>query len=113
MHSSLLEILAEPGTGAPLTLHDSVIHDGLIEEGMLQAPSGKKYPIVRGIPRFVEADNYTSSFGQQWNRFRDVQLDSLTHCHRSEKRFDTETGWNADNLRGRWTLDAGCGAGAP
>ena len=90
MHSSLLEILAEPGTGAPLALHDSVIHDGLIEAGTLQAPSGKKYPIVRGIPRFVEVDNYTKSFGQQWNRFRDVQLDSLTRCHRSEKRFDTE-----------------------
>jgi len=30
---------------------------------------------VRGIPRFVPAANYAGSFGMQWNRFRDVQLD--------------------------------------
>lgn len=111
MHSSLLELLAEPGTGAPLTLRDAVIHDGLIDEGSLETPSGKKYPIIRGIPRFVDTDNYTKSFGEQWNRFREVQLDSLNHCHRSERRFDNETQWTAENLRGRWTLDAGCGAG--
>jgi 2-polyprenyl-3-methyl-5-hydroxy-6-metoxy-1,4-benzoquinol methylase len=111
LHSSLLEILAEPITGAPLTLRDAVVEDGLIQEGTLHAPGGKSYPIVRGIPRFVESDNYTKSFGEQWNRFREVQLDSLNHCHRSERRFDNETHWTADNLRGRWTLDAGCGAG--
>jgi SAM-dependent methyltransferase len=67
--------------------------------------------VTRGIPRFVPSENYASSFGYQWNRFRDEQIDSLNGTRQSEHRLRTETGWSPEWLTGKWTLDAGCGAG--
>jgi len=85
---------------------------GEIEEGTLKCLGCKKeFPIVAGIPRFVEAENYGSSFGYQWNRFRADQIDSLNGTRLSEKRFYAETNWTAEWLRGKWILDVGSGAG--
>jgi SAM-dependent methyltransferase len=69
------------------------------------------YPVVNGIPRFVAADNYASSFGYQWNRFSKEQIDSHNGTTLSADRFWSETGWTKDELAGKWVLDAGCGAG--
>jgi SAM-dependent methyltransferase len=108
----LLEVLADPATGTPLRLEKVKRRDGRIHEGTLVSDvTGARFPIVRGIPRFVGANNYTSSFGLQWNLFRDSQLDSVTGATRSQARFDAELGWSRQELAGRWTLDAGCGAG--
>lgn len=111
MRHALLELLAEPGTGADLTLEDALERDGKIWEGNLRTASGRAYPIVRGIPRFVPPENYAGSFGMQWNQFRRVQIDSDTGGSHSVRRFDHETGWSRDVLEGKWCLDAGCGAG--
>jgi len=112
MRRRLLEILAEPGTGAELRLEVTRGSDEVIEEGaLISAATGKRYPILNGIPRFVDPENYATSFGQQWNAFREVQLDSENGATYSRQRFDNETGWTADELRGKWLLDAGCGAG--
>lgn len=83
----------------------------MIESGTLESPDGKRYPIVGGIPRFVEHDPYAANFGLQWNRFARVQLDSHTGATYSRDRFLNETGWTADDIRGRWVVDAGCGSG--
>jgi SAM-dependent methyltransferase len=108
----LLEVLADPATGTPLRLEKAKQRDGQIHEGTLISDvTGSRFPIVRGIPRFVGANNYTSSFGLQWNSFRDSQLDSVTGATRSRTRFDAELGWSRHDLAGRWVLDAGCGAG--
>ena len=32
------------------------------------------FPIINNIPRFVPIDNYSSSFGFQWNIFNKTQL---------------------------------------
>ena len=118
MREDLLSILAQPGTRAPLTLENARYADGdeppgsrRVEEGQLVAPDGKRYPIVRGIPRFVEGDTYAESFGMQWNHFREVQLDSDGHQGQSWQRFEAEAGWSVADLEGKWLLDAGCGAG--
>lgn len=112
MREKLLEILVEPGTQARLELRGVRAKDGRIQAGdLVSATSGKSYPIIRGIPRFVDRENYTDSFGMQWNRFREVQLDSATGKAHSRQRFDAEAGWTADQLQGKWLLDAGCGAG--
>ena len=111
MREQLLEILAEPQTGAQLGLRVERRRGPLIDEGQLVAPSGKAYPIVRGIPRFVGGANYAESFGLQWKHFRDVQLDSATGASYSRRRFDSETRWGAGELQGKRVLDAGCGAG--
>lgn len=112
MRGKLMEVLAEPGSGAPLRLEVTRGQGDRIEEGRLVADgSGRVFPVVRGIPRFVEGGSYADSFGVQWNRFRTVQLDSATHAGHSERRFDAEAGWSAAELKDRWVLDAGCGAG--
>ena len=112
MRRKLVDILAEPGTGAALRL-EAARHSGeRVDDGALVSDiTGKRYPIVRGIPRFADPENYAASFGEQWNAFREVQLDSLNGASYSAQRFDAETGWSEAELRGRLVLDAGCGAG--
>lgn len=109
MRRKLLDVLAEPATGKPLTL---VPDDGadIILEGELVSESGRRYPIVNGIPRFVRSENYSESFGLQWTRFAEVQLDSRTGASYSRRRFENEVPW-ATQLAGEWVIDAGCGAG--
>ena len=69
------------------------------------------YPIIDGIPRFVAETNYADNFGTQWNHFRKTQLDSISNTSISSDRFFKATGWNSKNLKNKWVLDAGCGAG--
>jgi 2-polyprenyl-3-methyl-5-hydroxy-6-metoxy-1,4-benzoquinol methylase len=68
-------------------------------------------PVVRGIPRFVPADDYASSFGLQWNRYRLTQLDSHTGTTLSRDRLERCLGTPLAGLRGLAVLEAGCGAG--
>ncbi len=112
MREKLLSVLAEPGTGAALELRNAKGSNGRIEEGeLVSSATGKVYPIVRGIPRFVEGETYAETFGMQRNAYRDFQLDSSTGATHARDRFDAETHWDEETLRGKWTLDAGCGAG--
>jgi SAM-dependent methyltransferase len=112
MTRELLALLRSPETGAPLELHDAVERDGRVESGTLATAAGAhEYPIVGGIPRFVPPDNYASSFGFQWNRFRRTQLDSHSGVPISRDRFYRYSGWTQEELRGRNVLDVGCGAG--
>jgi SAM-dependent methyltransferase len=86
--------------------------DGEILTGALNcAKCGAEYPIVRGIPRFVPASSYANSFGYQWNRFRELQIDAENQTSLSRDRFLSETGWSFESLAGKWVLDIGCGAG--
>ena len=83
-----------------------------IEEGRLLCPKcGKSFPIVRGIARFVPSDGYASSFGRQWNRYAQLQLDSQTGTPFSRQRFYSITEWDPSALKGTIVLDVGCGAG--
>ena len=112
MNRSLLAILACPECSGDLDLADEHIADGDIESGSLRCAGCKQsYPIVRGVPRFVPADNYSSSFGFQWNRFRRTQLDSFTGQPITANRFFQQSGWTPQEMSAQWTLDIGCGAG--
>lgn len=66
-----------------------------------------------GVLDFVDAaaDDYCENFGEQWNRFRQIQLDSVSAKSISRDRFLAETGWTAEEIKGKVLLDAGCGAG--
>jgi uncharacterized protein YbaR (Trm112 family) len=70
---------------------------------------GKRYPIVGGVPRFVPADAYADSFGFQWKRFAQTQLDSANGTTRSLDTFIEKTGWSLDDLKGKRVMDVGCG----
>jgi len=112
MHRRLLDLLVEPLNQNPLRAEIVKAEGDHIVEGRLVCEeSGRWYPIVRGIPRFANAANYTDSFGWQWNRFRSAQIDTETGARHSQQRFDAEAGWSEGDLRDKWVLDAGCGAG--
>ena len=68
------------------------------------------YPVRDGVARFVPAENYSQSFGLQWNRHRRTQLDSAIGKPISEHRLYQATGWPRE-LRGQRILEAGSGAG--
>src|SRR5688572_13364405 len=56
--------------------------------------------------------NYADSFGYQWKRFAQTQLDSHTERYRiSEDRIRSCTGWSPEEVRSRRILEVGCGAG--
>jgi SAM-dependent methyltransferase len=64
-----------------------------------------------GIPRFVPDEGYAASFGEQWARYRRVQLDSVTGKPLSRDRLVEGTGWRLEELAGERVLEVGCGAG--
>lgn len=68
------------------------------------------YSVINYIPRFVEVENYSGSFGYQWNRFSGTQLDENLGVPLSEERFKNETRW-PENLHGEIVLEAGSGMG--
>ena len=110
MRAWLLDHLVAPGTAEPLAL-DAAVWDGdeVVEGALVAARSNRRYPIVRGVPRFA-GDSYARSFGLQWHRHRTTQLDTAERQH-SRERFFGETGFSADALAGALVLDAGCGSG--
>lgn len=112
MRPELLKLLREPGTEAPLEARATTMEGDRIWQGeLISSLTGRRFPILDGIPRFVPRANYAGSFGLQWNQFADAQLDSATGAARSLQRFDHEVGWDRGDLEGLWTVDAGAGAG--
>lgn len=115
MKIELLSRLRCPQSGQPLTLEaNTAVTDasGDVESGWLASQNGdRRYPISGGIPRFVPVTNYADNFGMQWNKFRLTQLDSHSGHPISTDRFWKATGWRAEDIRGKWVLDVGCGAG--
>lgn len=83
----------------------------LRHEGDALVAEGERFPIRNGIPRFVTELNYASTFGDQWKRYRRIQLDSESGKSLSAERLFTGTGWQPDDLAGERVLEAGCGAG--
>lgn len=113
MQMKLLDVLACPQCGGALTCaKNETDSKGEVLAGQLECESGNHhFPIEDGIPRFVSRLNYAASFGYQWNRFKLEQIDSANGTNLSANRFYSETGWTKEWLRGKWVLDAGCGAG--
>jgi SAM-dependent methyltransferase/uncharacterized protein YbaR (Trm112 family) len=112
MKPRLAELLVCPSCKGELVLRADSPSGVEIQSGSLGCPPcGASYPIVRGIPRFVGQDGYAASFGDEWHRFRTVQMDSANGTRESEVAFALKTGLTADDVRGRLVLDAGVGAG--
>jgi SAM-dependent methyltransferase len=112
MKPILVSCLRCPKCAADLWLSDPTMVEAEIDKGSLDcAGCSSRFPIIGGIPRFVRTENYAESFGYQWNRFRETQLDSHSGRHISRERFLKATGWKPESLSGKTLLDAGCGAG--
>ena len=91
----------DPYTHLPLTTSD----EGLKNNDKIV------FPWVNGAYRVVPNDNYTKSFGFQWNRFAGIQIDKSANLELSKKRFFAETGWDKEDLSGKNILEVGSGAG--
>jgi SAM-dependent methyltransferase len=108
LKGSLLAFLRCPACTSPLSAN-SDLED--IQTGRLACARGHTYPILRGIPRFVSQDAYTSSFSYEWDRFRRTQLDSCTGRTDTHDRLQASLNFPLSELRGKLVLDAGCGMG--
>ena len=112
MKHTLLEILRDPRTGRGFEVQATAEENGRIKEGKLIAiDSGRSYLIKNFIPRFVERQSYTESFGKQWNRYRQTQIDRFNGTTLTHDRFYQGTGWSPEELKGQRILEVGCGAG--
>ena len=81
------------------------------QSGGFLCPSCKRvYPNSRGIAHFVDEQQYAASFGFQWQRYQQTQLDHDDH-RESERHFLEKSALRPDDLTGKLVLDAGCGAG--
>jgi len=116
MHKSFAKYFIDTETGEPLELIIDISKGDFIESGVLKS-SQNQYPIIRGVPRFInEKDNYSKSFGYQWDRWGKVQfesenIDKPMQGH-SSRMFNIITGnimidMNEDDL----IIDIGCGSG--
>ena len=70
-----------------------------IKEGFLQSSSSSKRIIISSyIPRFVNDEAYTKSFGYEWSIFNKTQLDSHTKTSISKDRWESITNYKVDFL---------------
>lgn len=119
MHSSFLSYFVDPITKTPLTMEATSSTGDVIHEGVLKNPAtADTYPIVRGIPRFVDfhRTNYARSFAYQWRRWPRLQFESENvgkpmegHTRRMWERI---VAFHERTLDVRGTVvDVGCGPG--
>lgn len=69
------------------------------------------YPVVNGIPRFVEEASYVATFGLEWTIHSRTQLDSVTGSDLTRTRLERCLGEPLGSVAGKTVLEAGCGAG--
>jgi SAM-dependent methyltransferase len=114
MKESLLEILACPISRQPLTLLGAERKEGEITGGLLTA-EGRKYPIIDGVPCFLDADQQIAAkkgFTPMW-RYR--QQGAFEHrtvygIKPARKAEWVEHKFPSPILAGDRVLDAGCGS---
>jgi ubiquinone/menaquinone biosynthesis C-methylase UbiE len=83
----------------------------ILDKDFYRSSNNKRYKIKNNIPRFCSEDNYTESFGFQWNKFDNTQIDSFSNSDLSHQRFWAETNWDPKSLDNLNVLEIGSGAG--
>lgn len=83
----------------------------VFEDNELISRSGRKWPIVGNIPRFVKSDLYTDSFSFEWSVHKETQVDFITGTAFSEDSLKQKTGLGETQVKGKLILDAGVGVG--
>ncbi|UAY52232.1 class I SAM-dependent methyltransferase [Ferruginibacter albus] len=81
-----------------------------IDNGLTDA-ADNFFPYKNGAYRIVSNDNYTESFGYQWNKFSEAQIDKISNVDISRTRFFAETNWDKEELDSKNILEVGSGAG--
>lgn len=116
MHVSLLALLACPQCRGELRLLDASASDA-VDAGTLVCSTGHQYPIVSGVPRFVQhelnADQARTrdSFGYEWTRLYPQHGQTPQEFQAERDIFLEYTRTVPSDFRGKLVLDAGCGNG--
>jgi SAM-dependent methyltransferase len=81
-------------------------------EGNALACAGcaKAYPVVRGVPRFVDSDAYVGNFSLEWKIHKKTQVDDAK-TRTSEANFHLRFGLPRNWWKGKRVLDVGVGVG--
>ena len=111
MRQSLLDQLKCPATQQKLRLESGSASEPIDEDVLVSEDGQHRYPVRKGVPRFVPETNYADNFGMLWNHFARTQLDSHSGHPISADRFWKATGWKPEAMKGKWLLDVGCGSG--
>jgi SAM-dependent methyltransferase len=106
----LVELLVCPRCKSSLCLSSAGPSSQEIESGVLECEQGHRFPILGGVPRFVDSELYVENFGFEWNLHSRTQLDSAS-SDESERTFRTKTGFTPNELHDKLVLDVGCGMG--
>jgi SAM-dependent methyltransferase len=105
------KIMYEKFLAKTFSLEISESEGDLIKSGALININDSSKTEIRGyIPRFCD-DGYCDSFGMQWSRFKDLQIDSKTGNTNSYDRLTKSTKWDLSQLKGKSILECGCGPG--
>jgi SAM-dependent methyltransferase len=113
MKNEYLSILNCPDCKSDFKLIPEKMVENRVEKGVLQCVNpvcGKKVVIRNFVPRFIDNGHYAESFGAQWKTFAKTQLDNDKSNH-SQLRFNTEIGWDEEDLNGKTIIEFGSGAG--
>jgi SAM-dependent methyltransferase len=116
MHTSLVELLVCPECRTRLTLSPAPAGPR-VDAGMLACANGHSYPIVRGVPRFVQhelnADQARTrdSFGYEWTTLYPGHGHSSPEWQAERDIFLEYTRTVPSDFAGKLVLDAGCGNG--
>ena len=110
MTSRLLNYLCDPIDKSSLRLREATYNrNGEIIGGFLLSDSGRSYPIINGIPRFMTNDNSKASvksFGEEWNYFNYDLFKTNWLNHVVKNTFGS-----VDAFKDKVIVDAGAGAG--
>lgn len=111
MTPALLDLLCDPIDRQPLRLEGAERDArGHIVSGALVSDSGRRYPIIDGIPRFqqqVELTDTVESFGDEWNHFDFIAFRDNWLQHTVRNTFGS-----VDAFRDKVVVDAGADSGS-
>lgn len=113
MNGELLQKLQCLDCASPLRVEETSVGGpavAAVEPSLCCTNCRQHWPIVRGVPRFVAADNYAAGFGLQWNTHATTQYDSANGTTISRDRLACQTRWPA-RLDGECVLEVGSGSG--
>ncbi|HZQ80543.1 MAG TPA: methyltransferase domain-containing protein [Gaiellaceae bacterium] len=116
MNPEFLSVLRSPRTGEAFDLDvQAATSNGSVIDGALVTPSGERWPIVAGVPRFAgDQSSSVRSFGHEWHRWARTQFESENvgrPMAGHTKRMWEEICEPRRDLDGALIVDFGCGAG--
>lgn len=116
MHPKFLPLLCCPRTKQNLSLEiEQANSQQMVITGKLITEDKREYPIINGIPRFVDKEYYASSFGYEWQRWPRVQFESENEgkpmARHTKRMWQIITDRKEGSITGQTVVEFGCGPG--